>query len=74
MYYVIGASVPSLHREATDSLIQCSFAIYIHVHVHVCIMVLYSAYAHVNTYTVYMCPRTDTYYYGHKVRRRASTP
>ena len=23
MYYVIGASVPSLHRESTDSLITC---------------------------------------------------
>ena len=51
MYYTIGASVSSLHRESTDSLIICTYMymynVYIHVysyiHVHVYMYIFYSA-------------------------------
>ena len=62
MYYVIGVSVPSLHRESTDSLIMrrlfifhtklavLTGAVHIHVHVHVvlCHVAVYTC-----SYTVY---------------------
>ena len=35
MYYAIGVSVPSLHRESTDSLIVCHIIIIITYGVHV---------------------------------------
>ena len=40
MYGGIGMSASSLHRESTDSLIQCIY-IYVHVHVYAMFVIMY---------------------------------